>query len=288
MAYSQEGIRKMQEARAKKDRNAVDNILPLLFRLLDEKHIEIPVKSERTSEMQYNRLWSVIEQLRSTFFIGCKTLQDALAFDDDSAFEPYNDRCMNRYGYDAKTMFNIYNTFKMWSIKYSHHSIHHVEAFKNWENTPDTASAGISFANNEYTIAWVPAAETKTAKRETAKICSDLLQQLMDKMGVMDDTVLPSRIKYGPKRPTREDTEIKIKTIKSYLDDPTFVPEPCSAKQAPHCAKFLGVPVEVASHLNKWQAREILGYYFDDYSWQNPSQEERLKKHYMEVLKPFM
>ena len=284
MAYlTQEGIRKQIETRKKKEANAVKAVLPILFRLLDENHIVIPVKSERTSDMQYNRVWNVIEQMRTTFFIGRKTLQDALANNESEPFENYDERCMKSYGYDAKTIFNLFNTLQLWNVNYSHCSI-------KWANLCDnyTAHAELLFAKGKYTIKWVPDVQMKTAKRNASDLCRDAINRLMDKMGVIENTCLPKELKYGPKHPTQEDIEDKIRIAEQYINDPTFVPKPCSSKQAPYCAKFLDVPVEVAANLNMWQAREILDYYFDELNYEQEHRGNLLKTHYLEVLKPFM
>ena len=284
MTYlTQEGIRKQIEARRKKEQNAVKAVLPILFRLLDENHIVIPVKSERTSDMQYNRLWNVIEQMRSTFFIGRQALKDALANNESEPFKNYDERCMKSYGYDAKTIFNLFNTLKMWNVEHSHCSV-------KWADFSDKSSAHaeLSFAKGKYTIKWVPEVQMKTAKRTANELYGETIDRLMNKMGVIEDTCLPKSLKYSPKHLTQRDIENRIHTAECYINDPAFVPKPCSAKQAKYCAQFLEVPVEVAANLNMWQAREILDYYFDEHNYCQESRGNCLHAHYLEVLKPFM
>lgn len=278
------------QARIKKENIAGKNIIPILIKLLDEKHITIPVKSEKTSETQMNRLKKVIEVLKDVF--------SSLAF-RQGGMDGYCCRgcfatmsnaeyCELRLGFGGEICYEIYKTLKL-GKKRVHYYTKSVSSAKYSSNKEAIAEA--TFDEEEYTICWKPELETQTSKRRIEDEHADLLLQLINKLNIHPLTgydALPYGCTVYANRKSIHKDDIKKmnSTIMKFINDETPIPL-CSEKQAYYCAKFLGVDKEVAMNLNKYQASDILNVYFEKIPTTQEEYDE-VKAFYIAKLKKFI
>ena len=280
------------QARIKKENIAGKNIIPILIKLLDEKHITIPVKSEKTSETQINRLKKVVEVLKDVF--------SSLAFHQNGmdgyccrgCFSTMSNAeyCELRLGFGGEICYEIYETLKL-GKKRVHYYTNSVRSAKSQYSDNKDAIAEATFNEEEYTICWKPEAATQTTKRKIEDEHTDLVLQLINKLNIHPLTgydALPYGCAVSANRNNIHKGDIKKmnSTIMEYINDETPIPL-CSEKQAYYCARFLGVSVEVAKHLNKYQASDILNVEFEKIPTTQEEYDD-VKNFYINKLKKFI
>ena len=285
-------VNEKTQARIKKENTAGKNIIPILIKLLNEKHLTIPVKSEKTSETQINRLKLVVEVLKDVF--------SSLAF-HQNGMDGYCCRgcfaelsnaeyCELRLGFGGEICYEIYNTLKL-GKKRVHYYSNSVSSAKSIYGDDKKAYAEATFNEEEYTICWTPEAATQTLKRKIEDEHSDLVLQLIDKLNIHPITgydALPygCAVSANRKNITKGDIKNMNNTIIKFINDETPIPL-CSEKQAYYCARFLGVTVEVAKHLNKYQASDILNVDFEKVPTTQEEYDD-VKKFYINKLKKYI
>ena len=281
-------INEKTQARIKKENLAGKNIIPLLIQLLDDKHITINVKSEKTSETQRNRLKVVIDVLKDIF--------ESLAF-HQNGMDGYccrgcfaelsnSEYCELRLGYAGGICYEIYKTLNL--KKRVHYYTNSVSNAKSFYSSDKEAYAEVTFNEEEYTICWKPEEITKTSKRTLEDEYSELLKKLIEKFNIHPTTgydALPYDCfkNTSRNRKIKEDIELLNRIILEYLNDNSSI-SLCSEKQAYYCAKFLDVDKSLAQKLNKYQAKDILNVYFENI----PTTEEEyndVRKFYTNILK---
>jgi hypothetical protein len=277
------------QARIKKENVAGKNIIPLLIKLLDDKHITIPVTSEKTSITQMNRLKMVIDVLKDVFNnysfnhygLDGKCCRGCFA---DLTNAEY---CELRLGYGGGICSEIFDKLKLGKKKVHYYS-NSISSAKSFYSSDKDAYSEVTFNEEEYTMCWKPEVRTQTEKRKIEDVHDDLITQLIHKLDIHPATgyyALP----YGCQRVgnrnriTIGDIKKMNNTILSYINDNSPLPL-CSEKQAYWCSKFLGCRVEEAKQFNKYQASDILNVYFE----KTPTTQEEwndVKEFYLSKLK---
>jgi hypothetical protein len=278
------------QARIKKENIAGKNIIPILIKLLDEKHINIPVKSEKTSTSQMNRMKTVIDVLKDVF--GSLAFRQ-LGLDGDCcrgcfASMTNAEYCELRLGFGGGICYEIYDKLKL-GKKRVHYYNNSISSAKSYYSSDKEAYAEATFNEEEYTICWCPEERTQTKKRKTKDEHEELMAKLIQKIGMHPVTgydALPYGCTYVSNNITERDIAKINGTIIKYLNDDSPLP-PCSEKQAYWCAKFLGVDKEVAMNLNKYQASDILNVYFEKIPVTQEEYDD-VKAFYIAKLKKFI
>lgn len=291
MAYlSQEGVKKQIEAKRLKLLRAAKSVMPLLERVLTEKHITIKINSERSASTQFNRMCEVLDELKDIFWLRSDKTLDSPCCRGNHPEQPMRDWLETRFGFPGDLCYEIYTVLNLRKgYRTDYCSVDMFNSFKNcdWYDRENPVQ-GVSFRNEEYTIQWIPEAVTATSKRNIENEYNEAFQKLVKKMGTLTGECMPVGCRYFRGRNKITECEIaeKLATINKYLNDATFVPRPCSDKQAVYCAKFLNVSEDVAKHLNNFQAREILDIYFND-SYDTDEYKDYIN-FYLKFLKKFM
>lgn len=278
-------------AKIKKERTAGENIIPILIKLLDEKNITIPVKSEKTSLTQINRLKTVIEVLKDVFSslafnqLGLDGKCCRTGFPNDMTNAEY---CEFRLGLGGGICYEIYDKLKIGKKRVYYYN-NSISSAKSIYSGDKEAYAEATFNDEEYTICWKPEVRTQTKKGKIKDEHEELIVKLIQKLGTHPVTgyeALPYGCTYVSNKRTEEDIRKLNDTIIKYLNDDSPLP-PCSEKQAYWCAKFLGVDKEVAMNLNKYQASDILNVYFEKIPTTQEEYDD-VKAFYIAKLKKFI
>ena len=247
-----EYYKKLHEKELKKAKT----IIPILLKIINEKHITIPVKSEKISKTRTTQMYDVMKDIQSFFgrYSCFNGDVDAVA---PGRSETFRERSEYSFGYDVEIILKIYtdlNLKKGWTYD--------SETF----DRSDSSYELYEFNNGQYSIRWEPESVTKTSKRNTEDLYNEKLQELKNKMGVMTNSTLPAGTYYKRRRGKITEIEIeeKIYMLNKYINSNEFMPNPCSIKQAKYVAKFLGISEQEALNFNQWQAREMLNVYFDE------------------------
>lgn len=278
------------QARIKKENIAGKNIIPMLIRLLDEKHINIPVKSEKTSVAQMNRMKIVIDVLKDVFgSLAFRQLGlDGACCRGCFASMTNAEYCELRLGFGGGICYEIYDKLNLGKKRVYYYN-NSISSAKSIYSGDKEAYAKVTFNDEIYTICWKPEVRTQTKKGKIKDEHEELIMKLIQKLGTHPVTgyeALPYGCTYVSNKRTKMDIAELNDTIIKYLNDETPIPL-CSEKQAYWCAKFLDIDKEVAMNLNKYQASDILNVYFEKILTTQEEYDD-VKAFYIAKLKKFI